>query len=297
MKATPRTFIGLLAFIIMLYAAHRAEHLVTPFLIGIAEERLHLGFSPAFSTERAVPVNLLTLIVVLRSVYVLAATAIALRIERKPWSAAGFAATGGLRFYLGGFATGFVCISVLVAIMWLSGSLTFDGLQLHGSDIVAYCVRWLIGLLLVGVAEEGEDRGYALLALSRIAGKLPAVLIISFIFAAGHAGNPGENILGLAQVFLFGVVTALSVFRTGSLWWAVGFHGMWDWAQEYFYGTEGSGYWYDGHLFQFRPHGVDMLSGGTVGPEGSLFVFLILGALLLREVLAWRGRPWGSTSH
>ena len=43
-----------------------------------------------------------------------------------------------------------------------------------------------------------------------------------------------------------------------------------------------SGYLDEGHLFDFLPHGATLITGGSVGPEGSLLAFLaVLTALLL----------------
>jgi membrane protease YdiL (CAAX protease family) len=108
-------------------------------------------------------------------------------------------------------------------------------------------MRWLFGLLMVSISEESLDLGYALISLALILGVLPTIILTSSVFTAAHIGSPGENVLGLLQVSLFGAVCALSVFRTGLPWWAVAFHGMWNWTQEFLYGTLGSGYWTTGH--------------------------------------------------
>ncbi len=284
-----RAVLALGVFILLAYLEAKAERLILPTVAHFLQNSAHLNFQPIFGPLPAVSVNRLTIIVVFRSIYVLLITWIALKIDRRSWGAVGYSRVDALRHYGGGLLAGFLAISTLMAAMWLSHVLIFDGLRLHGAEILTYSLRWLVGLLLVGIAEECLDRGYALIAIARIFGALPAVLITSCVFAAAHAGNPGENFLGLVQVFLFGALLALSVFRTGSLWWAVAFHGMWDWAQESFYGTLGSGYWFDGHLFQFRPRGSDLLSGATVGPEGSVYCLVILGALLAYELL-WRYR-------
>ena len=47
------------------------------------------------------------------------------------------------------------------------------------------------------------------------------------------------------------MVFCLSLWRTGSLWWAVGFHAAWDWAQSFLYGVVWNGMdgwmeWMDG---------------------------------------------------
>lgn len=79
--------------------------------------------------------------------------------------------------------------------------------------------------------------------------------------------------------FCFGLLCSMNVLRSGSIWWAIAFHAAWDGTEESFHGTIGRGYWFDGHLFQFQPHGPSMISGGTAGPEGSILVFAVLGVL------------------
>jgi uncharacterized protein len=288
-KPSVRSSLGLIVFIALAYGAGKSEHFIIPAIIHFLRDHLHLSFHATFGPRPAVPVNTLTTIVLVRSAYVLLITWIALKIDGTSWRQAGFSKRGAFRHYGYGLVTGFLAITVLMGLLWLSHSLIFDGLRLHRGQIVSYGLRWLFGLLMVGIAEEGLDRGYALTAIARIFGVLPAVVLTSLVFAFAHANNPGENLIGLLQVFLFGAIAALSVFRTGSLWWAVAFHGMWNWTQEFFYGTLGSGYWYDGHLLQFRPQGKDFISGGTDGPEGSIFALLILAALLAYEIV-WRSR-------
>ena len=70
-----------------------------------------------------------------------------------------------LRHYAFGLITGFVAITVLMGLLWISHALVFDGLQLHSAQIATYGSRWLLGLLLVGIAEEGLERGYALTSI------------------------------------------------------------------------------------------------------------------------------------
>jgi hypothetical protein len=53
-------------------------------------------------------------------------------------------------------------------------------------------------------------------------------------------------------------------------------HAAWDWAETYFYGVPDSGLLAQGHLLNSSFHGPDWLTGGSVGPEGSVLVFLVL---------------------
>ncbi|HJY08331.1 MAG TPA: CPBP family intramembrane glutamic endopeptidase, partial [Bryobacteraceae bacterium] len=78
---------------------------------------------------------------------------------------------------------------------------------------------------------------------------------------------------------VIGLVLAWSLRWTGSLWWAIGFHAAWDWAESFFYGVPDSGGLAPGHLFLSTHHGPEGLSGGSAGPEGSALVFLVIGVL------------------
>jgi uncharacterized protein len=109
-----------------------------------------------------------------------------------------------------------------------------------------------------------------------------AAWLTSTIFGAGHTGNNGEHWIGIFAAAFIGFVFCVSVWVTGSAWWAIGCHAAWDWAETYFYGTADSGFVAPGHLLTTSPSGNPLWSGGTVGPEGSL---LIIPVVLL--ILAW----------
>jgi hypothetical protein len=70
---------------------------------------------------------------------------------------------------------------------------------------------------------------------------------------------------------LAGLVFCFALYRTGSLWWAIGIHAAWDWSQSFLYGVADSGLMAEGHLFATHPVGKPILSGGLTGPEGSVF--------------------------
>ena len=99
----------------------------------------------------------------------------------------------------------------------------------------------------------------------------------------------------LFRLFLQGVLLAYAVFRTGSLWWSVGYHTGWNWASAPLFGAAGSGYLDAGHIFDFTPTGATIVTGGVVGPEGSIFAFaaVLLASVLL--VLTTRNRAGASS--
>jgi uncharacterized protein len=91
-----------------------------------------------------------------------------------------------------------------------------------------------------------------------------------------HIGNPGETWVGLVAVAAIGLFFCLTLRRTGNLWFAVGFHASWDWGESYLYSVPDSGGMVTGHLMHSSFHGSRWLTGGSVGPEGSMLVFMVL---------------------
>jgi uncharacterized protein len=214
---------------------------------------------------------------------VIATGALAL-IERKSLFAYGFQGTHRAVRFFSGLVWGFVVISTLVLALWKSGLLVFDGQMLHGPSLLKYAAAWGFMFLLVGLCEESLLRGYVQYTMTRGIGFWWGALIFSFLFGFSHSSNPGETPVGLFSAGAIGLVFCLSIWYTGSLWWAVGFHAAWDWGESYFYGTSDSGLLVRGHLLGEHPVGKILWSGGLTGPEGSL---LIVPLLLIAALCMW----------
>ncbi|MEI2598332.1 CPBP family intramembrane glutamic endopeptidase, partial [Acinetobacter pittii] len=89
---------------------------------------------------------------------------------------------------------------------------------------------------------------------ARTIGFWVAALVFSVgVFAGGHLANKGETAMGLVSVALAGLTFVYVLYRTGSLWWAIGFHATWDWAQSFLYGVRDSGLAMEGHLLASHP--------------------------------------------
>jgi uncharacterized protein len=223
------------------------------------------------------------------AISVLLATWICTRfVERKPLSAFGLATPGWGRKLWIGTLSGFASLSLLIGLMEVFGAERVGGLSLHGSAILQYGALWAVVFALVGVSEELITRGYLLFTLTQGIGFWPAAILLSAIFAAGHLHNPGEQWIGITAAGLIGVMLAWSVRWTGSVWWAMGFHTAWDWAESYFYGVPDSGSVAEGHLLSSSARGAVWLSGGSTGPEGSI---IVLPIILLLAFIVWRVFP------
>jgi membrane protease YdiL (CAAX protease family) len=219
------------------------------------------------------------------------------KIERRPNSVYGFGGRRRLPHFFAGLAWGVVCISLLVSTLWKTGLLIIDSRLIFGGDIFRYGAIWLAGFFLVGIFEEYLTRGYLQFTLTRglagiyqwafktrhshALGFWTAAAIFSFLFGLGHSKNPGESPIGLLSAGLAALVFCFSLWRTGSLWWAIGFHAAWDWGQSFLYGVADSGTMVQHHLLATHPGGKPILSGGATGPEGSVFILPILALITL----------------
>jgi membrane protease YdiL (CAAX protease family) len=127
---------------------------------------------------------------------------------------------------------------------------------------------------------------------SSSAGFWQAAWVTSTFFGFIHTGNTGETWIGIFAAAAIGFVFCVSIWLTGSAWWAIGFHASWDWAETFFYGTADSGMQPQGHFLTTSPVGAALWSGGSDGPEGSLLViFIILLTLLALIAIYGRRRP------
>ena len=233
--------------------------------------------------------------------FILFITWIMSKIERRPNSVYGLGGNRKIPHFFAGLAWGVTCLSLLVFTLWKAGLLVIDRRLLFGSDVVRYGLIWLLGFLMVGLLEEYLTRGFLQYTLTRgLAGIYQSVfktrhsqmlgfwtsaIFFSILFGMGHNGNPGESPIGLLSAGLAAMVFCFSLWRTGSLWWAIGFHVSWDWAQSFLYGVADSGLMVQHRMLATHPVGKPIFSGGATGPEGSIFILPILALICLIIVL------------
>jgi membrane protease YdiL (CAAX protease family) len=201
------------------------------------------------------------------------------RIEKRPFGAYGLALRHAFgKLFWTGLLWGIVTLSVLMLLLRLVGVFSYGTLALHGARVFRFAVFWGVFFLLVGVSEEFTFRGYTQFTLSQPLRFWTAAYVLSFLFGCLHLGNAGETWLGSLCAALIGVFFCFTLRRTGSLWFAVGMHASWDWCESYLYSVPDSGAMVPGHLLNSSFHGSRWLTGGSVGPEGSVLVFVVIAA-------------------
>ncbi len=165
----------------------------------------------------------------------------------------------------------------------VSISFVFVLLILTGNAIVAtwapsFSVEQLIYIpifISVGFAEEIFTRGYIMSTLRQTQSATVAVLVSSVIFALMHGMSTGVSPLAYLNLALVGILFALMYLKSGNIWMCIGYHITWNYFQGNIYGFKVSGETTKGILTTDYP-GNNLFNGGAFGPEGGLFVTVII---------------------
>ncbi|HEX8671966.1 MAG TPA: type II CAAX endopeptidase family protein [Longimicrobium sp.] len=202
----------------------------------------------------------------------LLASAVMLRaVDRRPFGALGFALEPrAARDSAVGFGIGGGLLAGAVVLLVVAGTARWVADDGSAAEYAVSLARALAIFTVAAAAEEVMFRGYALQALVQGTGVWPAILLTSAAFAAGHANNPNVTWLGLANIFLAGIMLAVAYLRTRSLWFATALHMGWNWVMSALLDFPVSGAQFDTPLYSAREMGADWWTGGPFGPEAGL---------------------------
>jgi len=203
----------------------------------------------------------------------------------------------GLRFAIGWKRSLLVGLAVGAAAMFAIGAIEV----LAGWVILVPPTpeQWAIAGLVLGVyviwqcfvafGEELVSRGYI---QQNLATKVTGPLAVGFsavLFALLHGPNIVFNglPLPLAAIMLLnltlgGLLLGWGFLKTRTLWFPIGFHFAWNFMEYHLLGFGGNG------LYTVYNVGLEVLTGGSVGPEAGL---IGTAAFLLVLLVIWK-LPW-----
>ncbi|HEY6843024.1 MAG TPA: CPBP family intramembrane glutamic endopeptidase [Thermoanaerobaculia bacterium] len=208
------------------------------------------------------------------------ATWIVARTGRRPIATLGYAGDRALQQFAIGSLFGLTAVVLLIGGIAALGGFTFGSVS--GGR---YAIPWLVAFLLVGLAEEMDFRAASLGTLAEAIGFWPAAIALSILFAALHYFlKPGENIADALSVGLLGLFLCFTVLRTRAIWFAVGFHALFDYAAIFIFGAPNSGNLgrpVATKLLSGGFHGPAWLTGGPLGVEASWLVFPVIALLFV----------------
>lgn len=216
--------------------------------------------------------------------FVAALTSVMCRVERSRFSSFGLNPGSGSAGLFGRGVIWGIVPSILILIpIWLAGACSFHGLALDTARLFENAVLWVLAFLMVGFSEEFTFRGYALQTLAKGIGFWPAAVVMSSVFGLVHLlFKPDEGWIDPLSVGLYGLFWCFTLRRTGSLWFAIGFHAASDYTDMVVFAepnTGNAGKPLPGHLLDVEFHGPAWLTGGPRGTEASILVFAVVAAL------------------
>lgn len=184
-----------------------------------------------------------------------------------------------------GVAAGVILAGAVALGMIALGGMQVKGFAGSGCALALSGLAWLGANVCVGITEEFWFRSYFQLTLWKSIGFWPASIVIALIFTAEHYFfKTGENVWDVITLVSLSLLMSYSLSRTGTLWFAVGFHFAFDYMQLFVIGTPNGAQFPVGRLLNASFNRPAWLTGGVLGTEAS---FLMYPAVALLWFYIW----------
>lgn len=176
----------------------------------------------------------------------------------------------------GGFVLGFFTISLSIFLLYLLGYY-----QVISITTTHYSIKLFTVLIVAALIEDLFHRGLIVRVLENWLGT-NITIIIGMLIETQHIFNPNANLFSLFTDLVWGFTMTMFFVYTKRIWLPFFFHLGWNFAQP-FYGSNLTGLDDMGSIIQSKFNGPELLTGGAVGIEGSIFTptfSLIIGITL-----------------
>lgn len=208
-------------------------------------------------------------------------------IERR--SAGEIALSGGLVQLPAGAVTGIGLMASVYLILWamklaaFGPGAGFDGIA--AGAIVAF---------LAAMFEELLFRAILFRIVEQSLGTGAALLVSAAAFGLIHGFNPGATAFSDAAIAIeAGLMLAIAYALTRNLWFAIGIHAGWNFAEGNLFGAQVSGLKVSSSLVHATLTGSVRFTGGDFGPEASIVSICVCSfAALVFAVLVIRRNHW-----
>lgn len=185
----------------------------------------------------------------------------------------------------GGFFFGFFTISLSIFILYLLGHY-----QAISISTTHYSIKFFTVLMFAALVEDLFHRGLIIRVCENWLGT-NLTLVIGMLVELQHIFNPDSNLFSLFYYLIWGFTMAMMFIYTKRIWLPFFFHLGWNFSQP-FYGSNLTGLNDMGSIIQSKFNGPELLTGGAVGIEGSIFTasFLLLIGIALYYLAKKEGK-------
>lgn len=209
-------------------------------------------------------------------------------VEKRSLESVGLIKGNHFKTFMGGHAVGIVLMLVIIGGITVFGGYDIGSVAPAMSSPLAlfYILLLMAGFMVQSSVEEFIFRGWLLSVLTRKFNLLTAILVSSILFMLMHF-DPSNPFLDNLMTILFSFFACAWVIKTGNIWGVMGWHAGWNWITATGFELPVTGLVTDtpALLVQLTPVGSDMLTGGEMGPEGSVVTSVILA---LATLWMWR---------
>lgn len=217
-------------------------------------------------------------------------------VEKRSLASMGWRFERALFRYGRGFAIGLAMNFAAIGIIGILGGYQIGNWAPALLDVAALgtIALFLVGFIIQGGTEEVLTRGWMLSTMASRWGLPIAIGVTSSLFALLHLPNewPHVNWIAMANIVLIGVFFALFTVKERSLLGVCAIHSSWNWIMGVGFGLNVSGHAIDAEPLvvglRQKPEIAEWITGGSFGPEGSVFVTLVIVVSCVL-VWGWRG--------
>ncbi|MBL7729314.1 MAG: CPBP family intramembrane metalloprotease, partial [Dinghuibacter sp.] len=185
----------------------------------------------------------------------------------------------------GGFLFGFFTISLVVFILYLLGYY-----QAFSISTTHYPIKFFTVLMFAAIVEDLFHRGLIVRVCENWLGTHLTIVIAMLVELQQHFFNPNFNLFSHFLTLIWGFTMAMMFIYTKRIWLPFFFHLGWNFSQP-FYGSNLSGLNEVGSIIQSKFNGPELLTGGAVGIEDSIFTVTFL--LLIGIIFYYRAKREG----
>ena len=221
-------------------------------------------------------------------------TAVAARLERRPFGDYGYPRRRVGARLTEGFAWGVTMASLAAVILRVTGTADFESAALPVAAATVSGVSWWLSRLGFAAIDQFLFRGYLLVTAARGIGFWPAAWALTLFFTVEKV-LPTQywHAVPIVAFLAWGLLSALMLKRTGSLWFGTGLGLGLDWGMVFLYGLAnfGTSAHPRGALMSASAHNA-LFTGGDAGMRGSVVMpaLIALAAVLVHVRFSVPGR-------
>lgn len=187
-----------------------------------------------------------------------------------------------------GIILGAILQSLTILVIYLKGSYAIIAI-----NPIIYLIPPLTMAFTSAIIEEVLLRGIVFRITEQGLGSYIALIISAIIFGALHLANPNSSIVvAIGLAIQAGLLLGAAYIYSRSLWLPIGLHFSWNFMQSAIFGANVSGNKIEKTLITANIEGVEWLTGGQFGPEGSIqaTLFCLIATVILLALSHKQGK-------